>query len=98
MNEDDRYRWYCDIRKKVDIVKVISNYLDLKGGPIHYYSNCPFCKENNNKFFVIPNQRVFHCFNCMKGGDVIRFVCEIEQITYDEAADKVIKIEQNFIK
>ena len=90
MNEDDRYRLYCDIRKKVDIVKVISNYLDLKGGPVHYYSICPICKKNNNKFFVISNQRAFRCFNCMKAGDVIRFVSEIEQITYEAAADKVI--------
>ena len=87
MNENDRDKLYCDIRKNVDIVSIVSKYIDLKGGPVHYYSNCPFCKENNNKFFVISNQRAFRCFKCMKAGDVIRFVCEIEQILYDEAAD-----------
>ena len=84
---DEKYWTYCDIRKKVDIVNVISKYLDLKCGPVHYYCNCPFCTDKNNMFFVIPNQRVYRCFNCIKGGDVIRFVSEIENISYDEAAD-----------
>ena len=84
---DERYLIYCNKRKNVDIVNVISKYLNIEGGPNHYYSNCPFCKENDNKFFIISNQRVFRCFNCMKAGDVIRFVSEIENISYDEAAD-----------
>ena len=84
---DERYLIYCNIRKNVDIVNVISKYLNIEGGPNHYYSNCPFCKENDNKFFVISNQRVFRCFKCMKAGDVIRFVSEVENISYDKAAD-----------
>ena len=68
-----------------DIVDVVSDYVRLtqKGGS--YWGLCPFHGEKTASFHVVPDRQLFHCFGCGKGGGVISFVMEMENLPYIDA-------------
>ena len=75
-----------EIRSKLDIVEVISEYLPLKRVGSSYATRCPFHPDSTPSFYVSPSRQIWKCFGCGKGGDVIKFVAEYENIPYAEAA------------
>jgi len=77
---------YEEIRRQLDIVEVISDYLPLKRVGNSYAALCPFHSEKTPSFYVSPSKQIWKCFGCGKGGDVIKFVAEYENISYREAA------------
>lgn len=68
-----------------DIVDVISDYVSLspKGGS--YWGLCPFHGEKTASFHVLPDRQLYHCFGCGKGGGVISFIMELENLPYVDA-------------
>ena len=68
-----------------DIVDVVSDYVTLtpKGGS--YWGLCPFHGEKTASFHVLPDRQIYHCFGCGKGGGVISFVMELENLPYVDA-------------
>ena len=70
---------------RCDIVDVVSSYVTLtrKGG--NYFGLCPFHNEKTPSFSVSPDKQIYHCFGCKKGGGVINFIMEIENLTFPEA-------------
>ncbi len=80
-----------EIKQKIDIVEVVSRYVQLKKVGQNYRALCPFHAEKTPSFFVNPALGIFKCFGCQKGGDVIRFVQEIEHISFKEALEKLAK-------
>ena len=68
-----------------DIVDVVSDYVRLnqKGGS--YWGLCPFHGEKTASFHVVPDRQLYHCFGCGKGGGVISFVMEMENLPYIDA-------------
>lgn len=79
------------IREQVDIVDVVSQYLNLKRSGANFTALCPFHAEKTPSFVVSPQKQIFHCFGCGKGGDVIKFVSEINGLDYFDAAVKLAK-------
>jgi DNA primase len=77
---------YEEIKKQLDIVEVISEYIPLKRVGSSYSALCPFHSEKTPSFYVSPSKQIWKCFGCGKGGDVIKFVAEYENISYREAA------------
>ncbi|ANE40865.1 DNA primase [Fervidobacterium ngatamarikiense] len=77
------------IREKNDIVEVISEYVNLQKVGSNYRGLCPFHLETTPSFYVSPQKKIFHCFGCGASGDVIKFVQEIENISYVEAVRKL---------
>lgn len=75
-----------EIRQRLDIVEVLSEYLQLKRVGNSYSTNCPFHPDDTPSFYVSPSRQIWKCFGCGKGGDVIKFVSEYEGISYLEAA------------
>jgi DNA primase len=75
-----------EIRRRLDIVDVISEYLPLKRVGSNYATNCPFHPDRTPSFYVSPSRQMWKCFGCGKGGDVIAFVAEYENLSYAEAA------------
>ncbi|SFJ08488.1 DNA primase [Thermoflavimicrobium dichotomicum] len=73
------------IRTQVDIVDVVSTYVQLKKSGRNFFGLCPFHSERTPSFSVSPEKQIYHCFGCGVGGDVIRFVMDIEQLTFVEA-------------
>ncbi|NMD71881.1 DNA primase [Bacillus sp. DNRA2] len=74
------------IRQTVDIVDVISEYIQLKKQGRNYFGLCPFHGENSPSFSVSPDKQIFHCFGCGAGGNVFTFLMEKEGLTFVEAA------------
>ena len=71
-----------DLVARSDIVDVVSDYVKLtyKGGS--YWGLCPFHGEKTPSFHVRADQQNYHCFGCGKGGGVISFVMEVENLPY----------------
>lgn len=80
-----------EIVARCDIVSVINEYVPLKRRGSNYQGLCPFHNEKTPSFSVSPGKQIFHCFGCGKGGNVFRFVMEIEGISFLEAAEKLAK-------
>ena len=78
--------FYEEVRKRADIVEVLSEYLDLKREGSNYKAICPFHGDTDPSLSVSPSRQIWKCFGCGKGGDVIKFVSEYEGISYFEAA------------
>ena len=74
-----------DIRFRCDIVDVIGSAIELKRAGSAFKALCPFHKEKTPSFMVNPERQTFHCFGCGKGGDVFRFIMEIEGVSFPEA-------------
>ncbi|MBQ2925722.1 MAG: DNA primase [Ruminiclostridium sp.] len=74
-----------------DIVDVVSDYVTLtpKGGS--YWGLCPFHGEKTASFHVLPDRQLYHCFGCGKGGGVISFVMELENLPYVDAVRLLAK-------
>ena len=68
-----------------DIADVVSSYVTLtrKGGNL--FGLCPFHNEKTPSFSVAPDKQIYHCFGCKKGGGVINFIMEIENLSYPDA-------------
>lgn len=68
-----------------DILDVVSDYVRLtpKGGS--YWGLCPFHGEKTPSFHVLPDRQAYHCFGCGKGGGVVSFVMDVENLPYLDA-------------
>lgn len=74
-----------EVKDRVDIVDVISDYVNLKKSGKNYKGLCPFHQEKTPSFTVNPANQFYHCFGCGAGGDVFSFLMEIEHITFFES-------------
>lgn len=74
-----------DVRRKNDIVDVIGASVRLKRSGSNYQGLCPFHNEKTPSFSVNPQRQIFKCFGCGKGGNVLTFVMEYENIGFPEA-------------
>ncbi|MEH7272929.1 DNA primase [Neobacillus vireti] len=77
------------IRQSVDIVELISEYVQLKKQGRNYFGLCPFHGENSPSFSVSIDKQIYHCFGCGAGGNVFSFLMELEGISFLEAAVKL---------
>ena len=74
-----------EIRNRIDIIDVISDFLTLKKSGSNYKALSPFANEKTPSFFVVPAKGIFKDFSSGKGGDAITFVMEHEKMGYTEA-------------
>ena len=75
------------LKSSIDIVKVIGEYVRLKrvGATGRYVGLCPFHQEKTGSFNVNQSRQFYKCFGCGVGGDVLKFVMEIDGLTFPEA-------------
>ena len=71
-----------ELKAKNDIVGVISSYIPLERKGRTYWARCPFHGEKTPSFAVNEIDQFYHCFGCKAGGDVIKFVMEMESVDY----------------
>jgi DNA primase len=71
-----------EIKARLSIVDVVSQYIDLKKAGNNYKGLSPFNKERTPSFFVSPSKGFFHCFSSNKGGDIFTFVQELEGVDF----------------
>ncbi len=74
-----------EVRMKNDIVDVISGYVRLQKKGSSYFGLCPFHNEKSPSFSVSGIKQMYYCFGCGAGGNVITFLMEYENATFQEA-------------
>ncbi len=77
------------LKNNIDIVDIISNYIEVKKAGANFKANCPFHGEKTPSFVISPTKQIYHCFGCGVGGDAIKFVQEYEKLNYPEALEKI---------
>ena len=75
-----------ELTERNDIVDVVGSYVSLgKRSGANLFGLCPFHNERTPSFAVNPAGQFYHCFGCGKGGGVINFIMEIENLSYPDA-------------
>ncbi|HEY6788192.1 MAG TPA: DNA primase, partial [Trebonia sp.] len=78
------------VRERSPIADVIGEYIQLRSaGGGNLKGLCPFHDERTPSFNVTPGKDLYHCFSCGAGGDVIKFVQEIDHFTFTEAVERL---------
>ncbi len=77
--------WLDELYARVDIVSVVSGYLQLKKDGRRYWGLCPFHNEKTPSFSVNADLNLYYCFGCKAGGNVVQFVMEMERVSFQEA-------------
>lgn len=74
-----------DLIARNDIVDVVGSYVALQQKGSNLFGLCPFHNEKTPSFSVSPSKQIYHCFGCKKGGGVINFIMEVENLSYIDA-------------
>ena len=73
------------IRDAADIVEVVSEHVQLAKKGRNFFGLCPFHEEKSPSFSVNPDRQIYHCFGCGVGGNVFKFIQEVDRVTFVEA-------------
>jgi DNA primase len=76
-----------EVKAAADIVDVVSARTQLRKAGARYVGRCPFHEERTPSFSVNAQDKLFYCFGCGKGGDLISFVRETEQLDFAQAVE-----------
>lgn len=85
MKEQTFNEWLDALKSKANIVDVVGGYVPLSNKGGRYWACCPFHHEKTPSFSVDEQRQAFYCFGCHVGGDVIKFVMDIENIDFMSA-------------
>lgn len=81
------------IKERLDIVDFIRQYVpNLKRAGRTYKACCPFHKEKTPSFTCNSEKGLFYCFGCQEGGDIFAFLMKIENLSFNEALEKLAKL------
>ena len=79
-----------EVKSRVNIADVVGEYVSLKNASVGSLKGlCPFHDEKSPSFNVRPMQGFYHCFGCGEGGDVYKFIQQMESISFYEAVEKL---------
>ncbi|MGE5806275.1 MAG: DNA primase [Ignavibacteria bacterium] len=78
-----------EIRQSINIVDVISPFVQLRKRGRNYLGLCPFHTEKTPSFTVSEEKQIFHCFGCHTGGNIFKFLMEYEKISFVEAVQEL---------
>ena len=74
-----------ELKDSSDIIDVVSKHVSLKKNGANFKALCPFHSEKTPSFIVSPDKQIYHCFGCGRGGDVIKFLMEVNNVSFNEA-------------
>lgn len=83
------YDVILDIKSKVNIVDVISEYLPVEQKGKNYFAICPFHDDHNPSMSISPEKQIYTCFVCGASGNVFNFVANYEKVSFVSAVKKV---------
>lgn len=76
-----------EIRSRLSIEDVVAPYVQLKKAGRSFKACCPFHQEKTPSFIVSPDKGIAYCFGCHKGGDIFKFIQEIEGVDFKGALE-----------
>ena len=80
-----------EVKARIDIVSLISEYLTLTKKGKNYWANCPFHGEKTPSFSVSPERQIFKCFGCGEGGNAFTFYEKMEGVGFGQALTALAK-------
>jgi DNA primase len=80
-----------EVNQAIDALAVVGEYVRLEQRGGRYVGLCPFHHEKTPSFTVNPDLKLYHCFGCGKGGTVLNFVMEQENLSFPEAVELLAK-------
>jgi DNA primase len=78
-----------ELRDRVDLIAVVQRRVPLKKSGRDWKGLCPFHGEKTPSFYVVPDKKMFHCFGCGVSGDAIKFVMQLEGMSFREAVERL---------
>lgn len=78
-----------ELKSRLDIIDIVSEYLELHKTGSNYKARCPFHAEKTPSFVVSSEKQIFRCFGCGESGDAISFVSKIEGLDFKETIKKL---------
>ena len=78
-----------EIRKSVNIVDIISEYVPLTQRGRNYFGVCPFHDDHSPSMSVSPERQIYTCFSCGATGNVFKFIMEHDNLTFMDAVKKI---------
>jgi len=78
-----------EIRRSVDIVDVIGDYIPIEQKGKNYFCICPFHDDHNPSLSISPEKQIYTCFVCGASGNVFTFLQEFKNISFLEAVKEV---------
>lgn len=82
-----------EVKQRVDIIDVVSDYVVLRKRGKDYFGLCPFHDEKSPSFSVSSNKQVYYCFGCGMGGNVFKFLMELNKGSF---SDVVLDLAQRY--
>ncbi len=79
------------IRDATDISEIVSEHVQLNKKGRNFFGLCPFHNENTPSFSVNPERQIYHCFGCGVGGNVFKFIQEVDRVSFVEAVQFLAK-------
>jgi DNA primase len=79
------------VREAADVLDVVGDHVRLKKRGRGWEGLCPFHEEKTPSFSVDPDKGLYYCFGCHQGGDVFKFVMQVEHLSFPEAVDRLAR-------
>ena len=79
------------VNNHTDLVSLVENYTHLEKRGHDWWGCCPFHSEKTPSFHVIPDKKMYYCFGCGAGGSTIKFVMEMEKLSFTESVEVLAK-------
>src|SRR5262249_44984034 len=77
------------IKDAVNIVDVVGERVRLKKSGVNHTGLCPLHQERSPSFSVNEQKQLFYCYGCQRGGDVIKFLTELDGVSFPEAVEEL---------
>ena len=77
--------WLEELRSRVSLEEVVSEYVPLKQKGRRFWGCCPFHNEKTPSFAVDSEAQLYYCFGCHKGGTVVNFIMDMERMDFMDA-------------
>ncbi len=92
MQDVDLSREVVDrVREAADIVEVVGDHVRLRRRGQKWEGLCPFHEEKTPSFSVDATKALYYCFGCHQGGDIFKFVMQVDRLSFPEAVDRLAR-------